>query len=148
TVAEAAQFFLDNREISKSVRILKDVGLDYLALGQSTSTLSGGEVQRLKLSQHIALGERTGVVYLFDEPTTGLHLFDIEKLLHTLQQLVHLGNTVIVIEHNLDFIYQSDYLLDLGPEGGEAGGKIVAQGTPEEMMKHLDSHTGIYLKQY
>jgi excinuclease ABC subunit A len=122
------------------------VGLGYVQLGQSATTLSGGEAQRLKLSRELSKRATGRTLYILDEPTTGLHLADIEKLLLVLNRLVDEGNTVIVIEHNLEVIKTADYLIDLGPEGGEGGGELVAAGTPEEVGRHLASYTGQFLR--
>jgi excinuclease ABC subunit A len=124
------------------------VGLGYLRLGQPTTTLSGGELQRIKLAYNLAHQKDKKILYLFDEPTIGLHPDDVSVLLHCFQTLVDEGHTVIVIEHNLDVIKCADYIIDLGPEGGETGGKIVAQGLPEEVIKSKKSHTARYLKKY
>src|SRR5204862_4754565 len=126
---------------------MHDVGLDYMTLGQPATTLSGGEAQRVKLSSElskIATGRR---LYILDEPTTGLHFADIEKLLEVLQRLVDAGNTVLVIEHNLDVIKQADWIIDLGPEGGEAGGEVIATGTPEQVAAVEESYTGRFLRE-
>ncbi|MFA4844794.1 MAG: ATP-binding cassette domain-containing protein, partial [Candidatus Margulisiibacteriota bacterium] len=125
---------------------LVDVGLSYIKLGQSATTLSGGEAQRVKLATELATRSTGRTLYLLDEPTTGLHFDDIKKLLEVLHRLVVTGNSVIVIEHNLDVIKTADHIIDLGPEGGEEGGRIVAQGTPEEVAKTPGSYTGKYLK--
>ncbi len=123
-----------------------DVGLEYIKLGQHATTLSGGEAQRVKLSNELAKRETGKTLYLLDEPTTGLHFADIDKLLGVLQRIVNLGNTVIVIEHNLDVIKCADHVIDLGPEGGEAGGKIIAEGPPEKIAQNSVSYTGQFLK--
>jgi excinuclease ABC subunit A len=123
-----------------------DVGLDYVTLGQSATTLSGGEAQRVKLASELCRTATGGTVYILDEPTTGLHIHDIRKLLEVLQRLVDSGNTVIVIEHNLDVLKTADYLLDMGPEGGDEGGRIVASGTPESLARVPGSHTARFLK--
>ncbi|HRY36556.1 MAG TPA: excinuclease ABC subunit UvrA [Candidatus Magasanikbacteria bacterium] len=146
TVAEAEQFFKDIPFIHDKLKILNEVGLDYLTLGQSATTLSGGEAQRIKLSRELARPGNTKTLYLLDEPTTGLHYEDVKKLLIVLQRLVSVGNTVMVIEHNLDVIKCADWIIDLGPEGGDKGGKIVASGTPEEVARKAGSYTGAYLK--
>jgi excinuclease ABC subunit A len=122
------------------------VGLDYMTLGQPATTLSGGEAQRVKLAAELCKVATGRTLYILDEPTTGLHFADIEKLLEVLQRLVDGGNTVLVIEHNLDVIKQADYLVDLGPEGGEAGGEIIAAGTPEEVAAVAESYTGRFLR--
>ncbi|HEX8284464.1 MAG TPA: excinuclease ABC subunit UvrA [Pyrinomonadaceae bacterium] len=145
TVREAMNFFRDTARIANRLRVLDDVGLGYLRLGQSATTLSGGEAQRVKLAAY--LSKRTGArtLYIFDEPTTGLHFEDINKLLAAFRTLVEAGGSLLVIEHNLDVIKTADYLIDLGPEGGDAGGRLVATGTPEEVMRSPDSHTGRFL---
>lgn len=142
---EAVTFFAAHKNIAKKLQLLCDVGLDYLKLGQSSTTLSGGEAQRIKLVNELAKrGNRT--MYILDEPTTGLHSSDIEKLLVVLNRLVNAGNSMVVIEHNLDVLKTADYIIDLGPEGGDEGGTIVAQGTPQEIARNGKSHTGRYLK--
>ncbi len=148
TVREAMTFFRDITKITNRLRVLDDVGLGYLRLGQSATTLSGGEAQRVKLAAH--LSKRTGAktLYIFDEPTTGLHFDDINKLLAAFRALLDAGGSLLVIEHNLDVIKTADYIIDLGPEGGDAGGHVVATGTPEEIMKAGESHTGRYLREY
>ncbi|MCK4312236.1 MAG: excinuclease ABC subunit UvrA, partial [Candidatus Cloacimonetes bacterium] len=125
---------------------LYEVGLEYIKLGQPSTTLSGGEAQRIKLSRELSKTSTGQTLYILDEPTTGLHFDDIKKLLKVLQRLVSMGNTVIVIEHNLDVIKCADYIIDLGPEGGDEGGKIVATGTPEEVVDNKKSYTGKFLK--
>jgi excinuclease ABC subunit A len=148
TVREAMTFFRDVPKITNKLRVLDDVGLGYLRLGQSATTLSGGEAQRVKLAAH--LSKRTGAktLYIFDEPTTGLHFDDINKLLAAFRALLEAGGSLLVIEHNLDVIKTADYVIDLGPEGGDAGGLVVATGTPEEIMKARESHTGRYLGEH
>ncbi len=126
--------------------MLEDVGLGYLQLGQPASTLSGGEAQRVRLSKELGKSSKGNTLYILDEPTTGLHFVDIQKLLLVISRLVDSGNTVIVIEHNLDVIKSADYLIDLGPEGGDEGGRVVAKGTPEEVSVNPDSYTGKFLK--
>jgi excinuclease ABC subunit A len=126
---------------------LHEVGLGYVRLGQAATTLSGGEAQRVKLSRELSKRSTGRTVYILDEPTTGLHFADIERLLHVLQRLVDAGNSVLVIEHNIDVIKTADYLIDLGPEGGDGGGCIVATGTPEDVARVDASHTGRYLRQ-
>ena len=154
TVSEAASFFSDQPEVIARLQPLVDVGLDYLKLGQPVPTLSGGEAQRLKLAGHLAqsasgAAKRTrGALFLFDEPTTGLHFADIAKLLKAFRKLIAVGHTLIVIEHNLDVIRAADWVVDLGPEGGDAGGEIVATGTPETLLRHAQSHTGAALRDY
>ncbi|MDE5838188.1 MAG: ATP-binding cassette domain-containing protein, partial [Paramuribaculum sp.] len=152
TVAEAIDFFseapdgaLTEKKIVKLLKPLYDVGLGYIKLGQSTSTLSGGESQRLKLAGYFASEKMQPTLFILDEPTTGLHSADISRLMRSLDALVARGHTVIVIEHNLDVIKSADYVIDLGPEGGEAGGNIVAAGTPEEITANPASLTGTYL---
>ena len=148
TVREAMIFFRDVTKITNRLRVLDDVGLGYLRLGQSATTLSGGEAQRVKLAAH--LSKRTGAktLYIFDEPTTGLHFDDINKLLAAFRALIEAGGSLLVIEHNLDVIKTADYIIDLGPEGGDMGGQIVATGTPEEIMKVKTSHTGRFLREH
>jgi excinuclease ABC subunit A len=127
---------------------LVDVGLGYIKLGQPATTLSGGEAQRVKLATELSKRATGRTLYILDEPTTGLHFADVEKLLNVLHRLADAGNTVIVIEHNLEVIKTADHIIDLGPEGGQSGGEIVAQGAPEEIVKCPQSHTGEYLKPY
>ncbi|MEE9390197.1 MAG: excinuclease ABC subunit UvrA [Candidatus Aminicenantaceae bacterium] len=148
SVSEACDFFHERPKIRKKLVPLIEVGLGYLRLGQPTTTLSGGELQRIKLAYNLAHQKDKKILYLFDEPTIGLHPDDVSVLLHCFQTLVDEGHTVIVIEHNLDVIKCADYIIDLGPEGGETGGKIVAQGLPEEVIKSKKSHTARYLKKY
>jgi excinuclease ABC subunit A len=148
TVTEAMDFFDAIPHIKKKLKVLYDVGLGYIRLGQPATTLSGGEAQRIKLSRELSKRETGRTLYILDEPTTGLHFADIEKLIKVLNELVERGNTVIVIEHNMDVIKCADYIIDLGPEGGEKGGEIVAQGTPEEIMACERSYTGVFLKKY
>ena len=125
---------------------LQDVGLGYIKLGQSSSTLSGGENQRVKLAYYLGMEKQQPTIFIFDEPTTGLHFHDIKKLLASFDSLIERGHTIIIIEHNLEVIKCADYIIDLGPEGGEAGGNIIACGTPEEIAKCKQSYTGKYLK--
>lgn len=146
TVDEALDFFGDHQKITQKLEILEEVGLDYLSLGQATSTLSGGEAQRLKLAHHIAHSTGSDRMFIFDEPTTGLHLADIEALLKSMNKLLDQGNSVVVIEHNLDLIFYADHIIDLGPEGGDGGGTIVAQGTLSDIMANPLSHTGRFLR--
>ncbi len=146
SVEEALAFFIKIPKIRRRLQTLHDVGLDYMTLGQPATTLSGGEAQRVKLASELCKVSTGRTLYILDEPTTGLHFADIEKLLETLQRLVDAGNTMLVIEHNLDVIKQADYLIDLGPEGGEAGGEIVAAGTPEEVAQVEGSYTGQFLR--
>lgn len=145
TAEEASTFFENLPRIHRKIKTLVDVGLGYIKLGQSATTLSGGEAQRVKLALELAKTSTGKTVYILDEPTTGLHVEDVRKLLKVLDKLCDAGNTVIVIEHNLDVIKRSDYIIDLGPEGGDAGGEIVAAGTPEEVAKNPRSFTGQYL---
>jgi excinuclease ABC subunit A len=146
TISEAEEFFRDIPQIYDKLNVLNNVGLDYLTLGQSATTLSGGEAQRIKLSKELAKKNTTKTLYLLDEPTTGLHYDDIKKLIAVLQKLVSQGNTVMVIEHNLDVIKSADWLIDLGPEGGDKGGEIVVSGTPEDVARNGKSYTGSYLR--
>ena len=148
TVAEAVAFFPDDKAVLKGLRPLQAVGLDYLALGQPVPTLSGGEAQRLKLAGHLARAGRRGrepTLFIFDEPTTGLHFADVEKLLGAFDELIRKGHSVVVIEHNLDLVRCCDWILDLGPEGGEGGGRVVAEGPPEQVEGCRESHTGAAL---
>ena len=144
-IEEALTFFSKIPKLRRRLQTLHDVGLDYVRLGQPATTLSGGEAQRVKLATELAKVATGRTLYVLDEPTTGLHMADVEKLLHVLQRLVDTGNTVLVIEHNLDVIKQSDWLIDLGPEGGDAGGEVLAVGTPEQVAKVKASHTGRFL---
>lgn len=146
TVDEGCEFFENLPKIYRRLRTLQDVGLGYIKIGQSSTTLSGGEAQRIKLATELSRVGTGKTMYILDEPTTGLHTADVQKLIEVLQRLVVLGNTVVVIEHNLDMIKTADYIIDLGPEGGDKGGKIVAQGTPEQVAECKNSYTGIYLK--
>ena len=146
TVEEGVEFFSNIPAINRKLRTLNDVGLGYIKIGQSSTTLSGGEAQRVKLSTELSKRATGKTIYVLDEPTTGLHIADVEKLIEVLQKLVNTGNTVIVIEHNLDMIKTADYIIDLGPEGGAHGGEIIATGTPEEIAGNPRSYTGEYLK--
>jgi excinuclease ABC subunit A len=146
TIEDAVPFFEHIPSIHQKIKTLEEVGLGYITLGQSSITLSGGEAQRVKLATELAKRNTGNTVYILDEPTTGLHFEDIRILLGVLQRLVDLGNTVIVIEHNLDMVKVADYVIDLGPEGGKGGGEIIATGTPEELCNHDQSHTGKFLK--
>ncbi|GAI11051.1 unnamed protein product, partial [marine sediment metagenome] len=148
TVEEAMNFFKNIPRINKKLELINDVGLGYIKLGQSSTTLSGGEAQRVKLSTELSKKSTGNTLYLLDEPTTGLHFDDISKLLAILKRLVDAGNTVLVIEHNLEVIKTADYIIDLGPEGGNKGGRIIAQGTPEEVAENKNSYTGNFLKMY
>ena len=146
TVEEALEFFKNHEPIKRKLQTMFDVGLGYIKLGQSATTLSGGEAQRLKLSVELAKRDTGRTMYILDEPTTGLHFDDIKKLLSVLNRLVDKGNSVLVIEHNLDVIKSADYVIDLGPEGGDEGGQVIAKGTPEEISKNFKSYTGKFLK--
>jgi excinuclease ABC subunit A len=144
SVSEARDFFIHHKQIHKRLQLLVDVGLEYLSLGQPATTLSGGEAQRIKLVNELAKrGDKT--LYILDEPTTGLHACDVERLLLVFNRLIEKGNSILVIEHNLDILRYSDYIIDVGPEGGTRGGTIVAQGTPEQIKTSSASHTGRYL---
>jgi excinuclease ABC subunit A len=147
SVEEALRFFAKIPKLRRRLQTLHDVGLDYIKLGQPATTLSGGEAQRVKLAKELSKVATGRTLYILDEPTTGLHFADIEKLLETLQRLVDAGNTMIVIEHNLDVIKQADWVIDLGPEGGEEGGEVVAVGTPEEVARVDESFTGQFLRE-
>jgi excinuclease ABC subunit A len=146
TIEEALEFFSNVSSIARKLQTLSDVGLGYLRLGQPATTMSGGEAQRIKLAAELSRRDTGRTVYILDEPTTGLHFADVSKLLNVLKRLVDLGNTVIVIEHNLDVIASADWIVDLGPEGGDGGGSVVAEGTPEEIAENQSSHTARYLK--
>jgi len=146
TIEESVRFFKDIPWLYDRLKIMEEVGLDYLKLGQSATTLSGGEAQRIKLSKELGKRDTRRTLYMLDEPTTGLHFEDVKKLLMVLQRLVDRGNTVLVIEHNLDVIKSSDWLIDLGPEGGDGGGTVVAEGTPEDIARNKKSYTGTYLR--
>ena len=148
TVEEAIDFFENIPKIKRKLEVLRDVGLSYIKLGQPSTTLSGGEAQRVKLATELSKKPTGKTIYILDEPTTGLHTADVHKLIDVLQKLTDNGNTVIVIEHNLDVIKTADYIVDLGPEGGNKGGEVVACGTPEEVVKVKGSYTGKYLKKY
>jgi excinuclease ABC subunit A len=145
TVREALAFFVNVPKVTAKLRILNEIGLGYLRLGQSATTLSGGEAQRLKLAAHLSRTENQGILYILDEPTTGLHFDDIAKLLAAFRKLLESGASLLVIEHNLDVIKSADWLIDMGPEGGDQGGKIIATGTPEQVARNTQSHTGRYL---
>jgi len=148
TAEEAVDFFDNLPKIRRRAQTLVEVGLGYVKLGQSSTTLSGGEAQRVKLATELARVSTGKTIYILDEPTTGLHAADVHKLIDVLQQLVDAGNTVLVIEHNLDVIKTADHIIDLGPEGGDAGGRVVAAGTPEAVAQVAESYTGQYLKRY
>jgi excinuclease ABC subunit A len=145
-IGDARTLFADAPDIARKLETLCDVGLDYLHLGQPSPTLSGGEAQRVKLSRELAKRSTGRTLYILDEPTTGLHMADVRQLLVVLERLVDAGNTVLVVEHNLDVVKRSDWVIDLGPEGGSGGGKIVAEGTPEKVARAKGSQTGIALK--
>jgi excinuclease ABC subunit A len=147
TVREALSVFADTPRLAARLKVLQDVGLGYLRLGQSATTLSGGEAQRVKLASHLAQASCEGTLFLFDEPTTGLHFEDIAKLLQAFQRLIANGGSILLIEHNLDLIQAADWIIDLGPGGGDSGGHIVAVGTPETVAASPESYTGQYLKQ-
>ena len=148
TVEDALEFFKNMPRIKNKMQALYDVGLGYIKLGQPSTTLSGGEAQRVKLATELSKKATGKTLYILDEPTTGLHIADVHKLIDILQRLVDTGNTIVVIEHNLDLIKTADYIIDLGPEGGDKGGNIIATGTPEEIVKNKDSYTGEFLKKY
>jgi excinuclease ABC subunit A len=145
TVDEAIEFFAPYPRLARKLTVMAEVGLGYVTLGQSATTLSGGEAQRVKLAAELSRQAVDGTFYILDEPTTGLHMDDVRRLLEVLQRLVDSGSTVVVIEHNLDVIKACDWLIDLGPEGGERGGQLVAQGSPEDLARHPRSYTGQFL---
>ena len=146
TVEDARQFFEPVPAIARKLQTLIDVGLSYIRLGQAATTLSGGEAQRVKLARELSKRDTGKTLYILDEPTTGLHFHDIQQLLEVLHRLRDGGNTVVVIEHNLDVIKTADWIIDLGPEGGQGGGEIIAQGTPEDVAQVEGSHTARFLK--
>jgi excinuclease ABC subunit A len=146
TVEAAAEFFKSVPTIARKLQTLLDVGLSYVKLGQSATTLSGGEAQRVKLALELSKRDTGRTLYILDEPTTGLHFADIALLLTVLQHLRDAGNTIVVIEHNLDVIKTADWIIDMGPEGGAGGGQVVGEGTPEDIAANPASHTGRYLK--
>jgi excinuclease ABC subunit A len=146
TIEDARNFFDAVPAIARKLQTLIDVGLSYICLGQAATTLSGGEAQRVKLSRELSKRDTGKTLYILDEPTTGLHFHDIKQLLAVLHHLRDQGNTIVVIEHNLDVIKTADWLVDLGPEGGSGGGQIIAQGTPEQVAGDTNSHTGSFLK--
>ena len=148
TVEEALEFFKNVPKIHNKIQTLYDVGLSYIKLGQPSTTLSGGEAQRIKLATELSKRSTGRTIYVLDEPTTGLHFADVHKLVEILQRLAAEGNTVVVIEHNLDVIKTADYIIDMGPDGGDRGGTVVVSGTPEEVAKHPTSYTAKYVKQY
>jgi excinuclease ABC subunit A len=146
SVMQAKELFQSHPKISHILGTLMDVGLSYIKLGQAATTLSGGEAQRIKLARELAKKDTGETLYILDEPTTGLHFQDVKLLLNVLSRLTSAGNTIIIIEHNLDVIKTADWILDLGPEGGNSGGEIIAQGSPEKVAKSSKSYTGHYLK--
>ena len=146
TVEEAYDFFKNMPRIEPILKVLMDVGLSYIKLGQPSTTLSGGEAQRIKLAYYLSKRQTGKTMFILDEPTTGLHSHDVKKLIAILQRLVDYGNTVIVIEHNLDVIKCADYIIDLGPEGGDEGGTVIAKGTPEKVAQCEGSATGQFLR--
>lgn len=148
TVEEALEFFNNIPRIRDKVQTLYDVGLGYIKLGQPSTTLSGGEAQRVKLATELSKRATGKTLYILDEPTTGLHIDDVHRLVDILQRLVDNGNTIVVIEHNLDLIKTADHIIDLGPEGGDKGGEVIAIGTPEQIVRNDKSHTGKFLKKY
>lgn len=146
TVDEGVEFFQNIPKIHRKLKTLQDVGLGYIALGQQSTTLSGGEAQRVKLAEELSKKDTGNTLYILDEPTTGLHFSDIQQLLNVLQALVDKGNTVLIIEHNMDIIKCADHVIDVGPDGGSGGGTIVATGTPEEIAENKRSITGQFLR--
>ena len=148
TIEEAYEFFENIPSIARTLRTLNQVGLGYITLGQAATTLSGGEAQRVKLANELQKVSTGKTLYILDEPTTGLHIDDVSRLIEILQTIVNNGDTVVVIEHNLDLIKVADYIIDIGPEGGDGGGTIVAAGSPEEICEVEKSYTGQYLKKY
>jgi excinuclease ABC subunit A len=147
TVREAVAFFRDTARLANKLQVLVDVGLGYLRLGQSATTLSGGEAQRVKLASRLAEASSSGTLFLFDEPTTGLHFDDIAKLLFAFERLIRNGGSLLIIEHNMDVIRAADWIIDMGPEGGEGGGEVVAVGRPDDIAREPRSHTGYYLRE-
>ena len=148
TVEEALKFFEHLPSIQRKIQTLYDVGLSYIKLGQPSTTLSGGEAQRIKLATELSKRSTGKTIYILDEPTTGLHFADVHKLVEILKRLAEGGNTVVVIEHNLDVIKTADYIIDIGPEGGDRGGTVIAEGTPEEVAKNPASYTGKYVAKF
>ncbi|MGZ8174228.1 ATP-binding cassette domain-containing protein, partial [Methylobacter sp.] len=148
TVEDAAEFFSPVPVLARKLQTLVEVGLSYITLGQNATTLSGGEAQRVKLAKELSKRDTGKTLYILDEPTTGLHFHDIKQLLTVLHTLRDHGNTVIVIEHNLDVIKTADWVIDMGPEGGDGGGTLVAEGTPKQVSENESSHTGLYLKRF
>jgi len=147
TINQAVEFFENIPSITQKIKTVQDVGLGYITLGQQSTTISGGEAQRVKLASELSKRDTGNTLYILDEPTTGLHFEDVNVLLQVLHKLVNKGNTVLVIEHNMEVIKVADYIIDLGPEGGERGGEIVCFGRPEEVAKSKESYTGKYLKE-
>ena len=148
TVEDAVDFFENVPSVRRKIETLNDVGLSYIKLGQPSTELSGGEAQRIKLATELSKRSTGKTIYILDEPTTGLHFADVHKLVDILHKLAEGGNTVVVIEHNLDVIKTADYIIDMGPEGGDRGGTVIAKGTPEEVAKVKKSYTGQYVKKY
>ena len=148
TVESALKFFAAFPAIVNKLQTLQDVGLGYIRIGQPAPTLSGGEAQRVKLARELSKRATGKTLYVLDEPSVGLHAADVHKLIEVLQRLVDTGNTVVIIEHNLDIVKVADYIIDLGPEGGDRGGMLVAKGTPEQICEQPASYTGQYLKKY
>jgi excinuclease ABC subunit A len=146
TVHEALSFFNNSPKVLRRLRVLDEIGLSYLRLGQPATTVSGGEAQRIKIASHLAGKGSDRTLYILDEPTTGLHFDDIAKLLGAFKKLLDAGHTLLVIEHNLDVVKTADWVIDLGPEGGHKGGRLVAAGTPEQVAQVQDSYTGRYLR--
>jgi excinuclease ABC subunit A len=146
TVREALQFFSGSAKVLRRLQVLDEIGLGYIRLGQPATTLSGGEAQRVKIASHLVSAGGDRMLYILDEPTTGLHFDDIAKLLAAFRKLLDAGSTLVVIEHNLDVIKTADWVIDLGPDGGAAGGRLVAMGTPEQIAQNQESHTGRYLR--
>ena len=146
TIEDALEFFAPIPAVKRKLQTLMDVGLSYIKLGQSATTLSGGEAQRVKLSKELSKRDTGKTLYILDEPTTGLHFHDIKQLLQVIHRLRDHGNTIVVIEHNLDVIKTADWVIDLGPEGGSGGGEILVTGTPEQVAEHQGSHTARFLK--
>ena len=148
TVEHGLEFFEAHPKIARRLQTLTEVGLGYVRIGQAATTLSGGEAQRVKLAKELSRRATGRTMYVLDEPSVGLHAADVHKLIEVLQQLVDAGNSILIIEHNLDIIKVADYIIDLGPEGGDAGGEIIAIGTPEEICQNQHSYTGKYLQRY
>jgi excinuclease ABC subunit A len=147
TVDEAVDAFAAQGQLTRRLKVLQEVGLGYLRLGQPATTLSGGEAQRLKIAAELGARQTSDTLFILDEPTTGLHLDDVKRLLAVLSRLVEAGNTVLVVEHHLDVIKSADWVIDLGPEGGEAGGAVIAEGTPEQVAQIDGSYTGKFLRE-